>query len=266
LINSALYREPKLLDSIVHRQKKLKSLDDFSITKGMHAVYLTATEFPHAGLDFPIIFVNTGERLPSGKAMISPVALLGLTANENLHLEGSRWTARYLPAFIRRFPFLTAGVQGSAAPGVFVDASWSGFSDTEGEPLFDADGKPTEALTRAIDFLKRFDEEQQRTRMFCARVVELELLKEMQADATLPNGESLKVEGFLTVDEEKLVALPETTVVELHRNGMLMLMHSHLMSLINVRHLVERKAARMTAAGQASVPAAATPGAPPAGP
>jgi hypothetical protein len=247
LINSALYRQPQLLDSNVHRHKKLQPLSDYSITKGMHAVFLTATEFPHAGLDFPIIFVNTGERLADGRAMISPVALLGLVANENLHLDGTRWDARYLPAFIRRFPFLTAGVQGSASPGVFVDASWSGFSDTDGEPLFDADGKPTATLTRAVEFLQRFDEEQQRTRLFCTRIVELELLKEMQADATLPNGEKLKVEGFLTVDEEKLTTLPDATVLELHRSGMLMLVQSHLMSLINVRHLVERKAVRMAA-------------------
>ncbi|HMC16643.1 MAG TPA: SapC family protein, partial [Albitalea sp.] len=90
--------------------------------------------------------------------------------------------------------------------------------------------------------------EQQRTRLFCKRVVELELLKEMQADATLPKGEKLKVEGFLTIDEEKLTTLPDATVLELHRSGMLMLMQSHLMSLINVRHLVERKAVRMAAA------------------
>jgi hypothetical protein len=251
LINSALYRQPQLLDANLHRQKKIKAIEDFSITKGMHAVFLTATEFPHAGLEFPIIFVNTGERLDDGKTMISPVALLGLTANENLHLDGTHWDARYLPAFIRRFPFLTAGVQGSTSPGIFVDASWSGFSDSDGEPLFEADGKPTATLTRAIEFLQRFDEEQQRTRLFCKRIVELELLKEMQADATLPGGEKLKVEGFLTVDEEKLMALPDATVLELHRSGMLMLIQSHLMSLINVRHLVERKAVRMAAGAPA---------------
>jgi hypothetical protein len=248
LINSALYRQPQLLDSNLHRHKKLKAFDDFSVTRGMHAVYLTATEFPHAALDFPIIFVNTGERMPDGKPMISPVALLGISPNENLHLSGTRWDARYLPAFIRRFPFLTAGVQGAASPGVFVDAAWSGFSDTEGEPLFEADGKPTATLQRAIDFLQRFDEEQKRTRLFCTRVVQLEILKEMQADATLPSGESLKVEGFMTVDEEKLAALPDAVALELHRNGMLMLLHAHLVSLANVRHLVERKAVKAAAA------------------
>jgi hypothetical protein len=256
VIHSALYREPQLLDSNLHRHKKLKGVSDMSMTKNMHAVFLTATEFPQAALDFPIIFINTGEKLANGKALISPVALLGLTANENLRLDGGRWDARYVPAFIRRFPFLTARVQGAEAPGVFVDAAFSGFNDTEGEPLFDADGKPTEALKGIITFLQRFDEEQQRTRIFCERLAGLDILKEMQADATMPNGETVKVEGFMIIDEEKLNALPDATVVELHRSGMLMLMQVHLISMSNMRDLMQRKAARLAAEGAS--PATAT--------
>jgi hypothetical protein len=249
VINSALYREPTLLDAKLHRHKKLKWLTEFSVTKQMHAAFLTATEFPQAARDMPIIFINTGERTESGNAMVSPVALLGLTANENLCVgDDGQWIGRYVPAFIRRFPFLTAGVTGSDHPGVFVDAAWSGFNDDDGEPLFDDNGAPTEVLQRALDFLQRFDDEQRRTRAFCQRLVELDVLKEMQADATLPDGQNVKVEGFLVVDEEKLHALPDKTVLELHRNGMLMLMQSHLISMGNVRDLVDRKAARMAAA------------------
>ena len=53
----------------------------------------------------------------------------------------------------------------------------------------------------------------------------------MQADATLPDGQTLTVEGFKLVDEDKLRALPEPIVIELHRNGMLMLMNLHIASL-----------------------------------
>jgi len=84
----------------------------------------------------PVIFISTGERLADGRPMASPVALLGITPHENLRVtpEG-RWDARYVPAFIRRFPFLTAGVKGTQSPGVFVDTAWSGFNDDEGEAL-----------------------------------------------------------------------------------------------------------------------------------
>ena len=246
MINSALYREPQLLDSKLHRHKKVKSLADFSIARNMHAVYLTATEFPSAALDMPVIFISTGERLADGRPMASPVALLGITPHENLRVtpEG-RWDARYVPAFIRRFPFLTAGVKGTQSPGVFVDTAWSGFNDDEGEALFTEQGDPADALKRALDFLSRFDDEQRRTRQFCQRIAELDLFKQMQADVTLPGGQTVKVEGFMSVDEDKLNKLPDATVLELHRNGMLMLLQVHLLSMNNLRDLVDRKAARL---------------------
>jgi hypothetical protein len=245
MIKSALYREPRRLDPAAHRHKKLQAVTDWSVAREMHAVFLAATEFPAAALAFPIIFVHTGERLPDGKPMIAPVALLGLSANENLHVDGAHWEGRYLPAFLRRYPFLTAGAADSEAPAVFVDVSWSGFSDTDGDPLFESDGQPAPALQRTIDFLRQFDAEQQRTRAFCARVLELDVLQEMAADAELPRGETLKVEGFLSVDEDRLNALPDATVLELHRSGMLMLLHAHLVSLGNLKALVERKAMRV---------------------
>jgi hypothetical protein len=258
VINSALYREPVLLDPAHHRALRMGALSDFSITKGMHAVFVTATEFPQAALDLPVVFVQSGERDAAGKASISPIVLLGLSQNENLCLAGTRWDVRYIPAFIRRYPFLTANLRGVNAPGVLIDTAWSGFSTTAGEPLFEADDKPAPALQRAIEFLEMFEREAQRTRAFCARLSELELLKEMKADATLPDGTTMSVDGFFTVDEEKLHKLPDAVVLELHRNGMMMLLQVHLLSLNNLRHLVERKArlAAAAAAPPASEPTA----------
>jgi hypothetical protein len=256
MINSALYREPMLLDAARHRSLKIGTLADFSIAKTMHGVFVAATEIPNAALEYPILFVNTGERDASGKPVMSPIALLGLSQKENLYLDGPRWDARYIPAFIRRYPFLTANLRGVAGPGVMVDSGWSGLSDTEGEPLFEADGQPADALKRAMEFLERFEIEAQRTRGFCLRLQEFDLLKEMKADATLPDGATLSVDGFYAVDEEKLLNLPDLQVLEMHRNGMLTLLNLHLASLNTMRHLVERKAKRAQAT--AAPPATAT--------
>jgi hypothetical protein len=247
LIKSALYRDPQVFDFQQHRHKKLQPLTDYSIAKDMHAVFLAATEFPTAALSLPIIFVHSGESLADGKPMITPIALMGITTNENLYVDGTRWDAAYVPAFIRRFPFLTAGMPESDKAAVFVDASWPGFSDTDGEPLYAADGQPTPVLQRAIEFLQHFDMEQQRTRQFCLKVLELDVLKDMTLSATLHNGQELRIDGLLTVDEDKLNALPDATVVELHRSGMLMLLHVHLASLGNLKLLLDRKARRLGA-------------------
>ncbi len=238
----------------MHRGHRISPLTDFSIAKALHAVFVTATEFSQAALEFAVVFVETGRHDAAGRPMMSPVALLGLTHGENLHVEGGQWAARYIPAYIRRYPFSTASLPGTGRSNVLVDEAWSGFSEQATEPLFEGDDAPAPALRRAIDFLDRFQLESERTQAFCERLVMLGLLKEMKADATLPGGQKLSVDGFHAVDEEKLRALPESTVLELWRNGLLMLIQAHLLSLANIRHLVNRKAARLQAASP--VPAA----------
>ena len=247
MIASALYRRPELLDAQQHRHRRLNELTDWSIAREIHAMFLTATEFTQAALDYPIVFVQTGDKDTKGRAVVSPVVLLGLQPGENLYVDGTKWNARYLPAFVRRYPFFSSPVQGLDRPGVFIDAAWSGFSETEGVPLFEADNAPTPALRNAIDFLERFEAESERTRMFCERVLDLGVLKDMRADVQLLGGRQIAVEGFQAIDEDKLQNLPDKLVVELHRKGLLMLMQVHLLSLANLRHLVQKKTDRILA-------------------
>ena len=244
---SPLYRRPELLDPKRHGKRRIGELTDWSVAATTHAMFVSATEFTQAAIDYPIVFVGAGDRDSKGRERVAPVALLGLAPGENLYVQGTRWDARYTPAFMRRYPFYTAPVQGLEQPGVFVDTAWSGFSETEGEPLFESGDEPAPALKRAIEFLERFEVEAQRTRLFCERLLDLQILKEMRADVTLLDGRKIAVEGFQVVDEEKLQTLPDALVVELHRKGLLMLMQVHLVSLVNLRHLVDRKTQRLLA-------------------
>lgn len=249
-----MYKNLVPLDPTVHGKHKIGVLSEFSVAAGLHSVFCTATEFVHAGLEFPIVFIPAdGDPAANGAKVFAPVALLGVEADENLVLDGERWDARYVPAFIRRYPFITVGQPNSERAEVLIDAGWSGFSTEEGEPLFEADKKPAPALQRALDFLERFDVESQRTRAVCDELVRLDLLRPMKANVQLPDGTSRTVDGFFTVDEDKLRDLPESEVVSLHRQGLLMLINLHIVSLGNLQHLVARKAARMTAAGAATL-------------
>ena len=235
---SALYRAPQALDPARHASLRINALNDWSIAARMHAVFVAVDEWSEAALEFPILFVHSGELDAAGAPVATPVALLGLAQGENLAVEGTRWRSRYVPAFIRRYPFV------SGRGGVLIDSAWSGWSSVEGEPLFDARGRPTPVLQRSLALLARFDAEAQRTRAVCARLAALDLFKPMQADATLPDGRLLTVEGFRVIDEERLQALPDAVVLELHREGLLKAIHLQLASLATMRHLIERKARR----------------------
>jgi len=244
---ASLYRRPELLDVRRHRNRRLQELTDWSVASEVHAMFLAATEFTQAALEYAIVFVPSGEKDTKGRPRVAPVVLLGLEAGENLYVQGTQWDARYRPAFVRRYPFFSAPVQGLDRPGVFVDTAWSGFSETAGVPLFEADDSATPALKNAVEFLERFEAESERTRQFCERVVDLGVLKEMRADVQLPGGKQLTVDGFQAVDEDKLQNLPDKVVVELHRSGLLMLMQVELLSLANMNRLVQLKSDRVLA-------------------
>ena len=245
----ALYRQPTLLNYVTHRHLKLARLADASMADGMHACFLAATEFAMAAREYVIVFAGAEA---DGISRVQPMVLLGVAEGENLFVEGTQWSGRYVPAFIRRYPFWTVKLEGASGPAVMYDAWWRGFSETEGDPLYEAENRPAPRLLEALQFIESFEVEALRTQAFCARLGELGLLREMTASVTLGDGKQLALNGFFTVDEDKVRALPDAVVVELHRNGMLAAIHFHLMSLGNLQALADRKASRMPA------PAAAT--------
>ena len=56
------------------------------------------------------------------------------------------------------------------------------------------------------------------------------------------------VTAALAAAQDKIRAVADVAVVEV-ANGLLMLMQVHLMSIVNIRHLVNKKAARLAAKG-----------------
>jgi hypothetical protein len=250
---NSLYRNPVPLDAELHRHKRLQPLTDYSIANSLHATYVGVDEFGQAALEYVIMFVDAGND-SAGRAQVTPAVLLGVKPGENLMVEGKQWKANYIPAFIRRYPFWTTDTTDPNAASVLVDAGWPGFSDTEGEPLFDTAGVPTTVLREALEFINRFEAEALRAREFCARLVHLDVLRETKADAVLPDGKTLSVKGFYSIEEAALRSLPDTTVLDLHRSGALALMHAHLLSLAHLRPMIERKVLRMTAAAAAVAP------------
>ncbi len=244
---TALYRQPALLDRNQHRGKRIRRLEHFGLASRLNAGFLTAGEFPEAAKEYVIGFVPLPEKDDQGRDEVSPVALFGLRPDENLLVEADgRWSLRYVPAFLRRYPLGFARGDGGQH-NVIVDIGWEGFNDTEGELLIGPDGQATPFLQEMIKFMDTFELEVQRTRVLCRRLVDLGLLKPVQIDVKLPDGSQLGAGGVMVVDEDKLKALPEATATELLRNGILGLLYAHMLSTTNVQRLTERLALRLGA-------------------
>jgi hypothetical protein len=253
LINQNLHRRPTGLDSALHRDLKLKlPVTDWSVANQLNALFVAAVEFIDVCREFPIVFVKAGTE-PDGSDAIAPIAVLGLTQNSNLYVTGDRWRAEYAPAVLRLYPFCIARLDDEKF-AVCYDAAWGGAQASEGQPLFDAQGQPTELLRGVQGQLEALESEIQRTRAVCKRFQELGLLQPMRFDVTLPDGAKHTVDGFMTLDDKKVTALPDDVVGELHRSGLLGLMHLHWASMGNMRRLVDWHVER-SAAAPAAVPA-----------
>jgi len=243
MIDPTLFAEPQALDRVQHRTLRLKAgATRYDRTAGMNALFITAVEFGDVCREYPIVFVDAGQSA-EGQREVAPMAVLGLAQGENLMLgaDGS-WAARYTPALLRGYPLGVAPVDAQSY-AVCVDAKAGALSADEGERLFDDAGEPTPFLNERRQFVEEIEREAQRTRLFGRRLIELDLLRSMRFDATLPDGTKLAVDGFLAVDEDKLGALPDATIVDLHKTGVLALLHAHQISLGLMRALVERRVA-----------------------
>jgi hypothetical protein len=247
VINQNLHLQPAGLDPSVHGKLRLKvPINEWGVASKLNAMFVAAAEFGDTCREFPIVFVNAGKD-EDGKDSVAPIAVFGLSQNDNLFLTGERWRANYMPAVLRMYPFCIARIDAERF-AVCIDTAYKGLNELEGEPLFTPDGQLSELTSSLQKQLEVLEAEIQRTRMVCRRLLELGLLRDMRFDATLPDGRQHTVDGFLTVDEEKMNALPDAEALELHRSGLAGLVHMHWVSMGNMRRLTEWHVERAAAA------------------
>lgn len=245
------YQKPVQLNSDSHKNARLGSLaGNFSFSKETNSIPLAAVEFFDTAREYPIAFTGN-----EGGAQF-PIALVGVRQNENLFVSpDGRWEGRYVPAFVRRYPFVLAEKQEADDFNVYLDEAYPGFGAPDGERLFTDGGEHTPLLKQALEFLSNYQGEIKRTRLFVERLQSLDLLIPRVLEVARPNEQPLVLQGFNVVDEARLAALPDAELLELARSGFLAWVHAHLMSLKNVPVLGERLGVRLGApAQQASAP------------
>ena len=251
--NPPLYGNLVPLDRVAHKNLRLRT--DLLVTSRastQNSLFLTVVEFADACKEYPVVFVRVGDAPGAdGKITVAPLAVTGLKPNTNMFADGDKWKGNYIPAYLRRYPFAMARIEGQDQVAVCFDEQWPGFSQTEGSSLFAADGQPTEFLVNARTFLENFEQEAERTRLICEQIVDTGLLQDMRFEATLPDGEKMEVEGFLAIDEKKLAELPDDKVVQLFRSGILSLIEMHRISMGNMNRLANLHAAAKAEAAKA---------------
>ncbi len=234
-----LYHDPVALDADRHRNLTVApSPGGYRFAATAHSIMLTAVEFAEACRDYPIIFYAADD------GSITPLAMLGFQAAENLFVdETGDWKASYIPAYIRRYPFIPADTGTKEYP-ICIDQKFDGINIAGGQRLFDDNGAPTDYCRQVQAFLYDYQSQPAITSAFTIKLHELGLFRPMDANIQMKDGNQFHLHGLLIVDEESLAKLGDAAVQELFRKGYLGLIYTHLASLKNLARLIDLKATR----------------------
>ncbi len=237
MVSLLFYEKPVALDRERHRGVRIGALTNYRFAARTNSVVVTGAEFVEACKEYPVVLAQTDDRLV-------PVTLLGLRDSENLFVDAEgRWDARYIPAFVRRYPFVLAE-SGASALTVCVDESSQAFDGASGEALFDADGRNTVFLDQVLNFMNAYQSEFRRTEAFVRHLQTLDILTDMSAKVELTDGRSFLLNGLRIVDEAKLMKLDRAKAHALVKTGEIGWVYAHLISLSNMARLTDRISAR----------------------
>ncbi|MFH6786974.1 MULTISPECIES: SapC family protein [Methylobacterium] len=227
------YRSVVPLDRDAHRAWHLAQPQRFDFARDSHIVPALAEEIGAACRHLPIVF------LPESLGPV-PVFLVGAAPGQcALVDENGTWTGRYLPAYLRRYPFILGESEGHE-PLVCVDAETDLVRTAAAPqeagatslPLFTEDGQETPLLQERIRLVADYAEAARRTAAFGRLLQDLKILRPLTIQLQHPlTGEHHTLHGALGVDEATLAALPDDAFARLRREGWLAMVYAHLVSL-----------------------------------
>lgn len=248
--SAPFYTKPEPLNPQEHGALGLKNSDNpFFFGEKQHFVPLLATEFVPASRCFPIIFA--GEEP-------TPLAVMGLSEGENLFYEdGKLRNDIYVPAYMRRYPFITAAEETGQRVVVCIERTSPLIGENAETPFFE-NGELSQYSKDCIQFCENFEMDRARTVQMVARFKALDLFepREMTFTPPVPRGATpptpQKIAAFTAISTDKVNALPAETLVELRDTGYLAAIYAHFASQFNWEPLVGLSLRRRAAAANAN--------------
>lgn len=219
-----------VLDKETHKNLKISPLENLKFAKEMAFVPVLANEVPKVAEMFPVVF--TGDEVPTLVALTS----LG-GPNLAVNSEG-KYIARYVPAFLRKYPFSLGNTKENPDQKVIlINEEAEVFSKTKGKQLFKKDGSQSETLKNTINFLTAYEKDAIVTANAVKVISESGILEEREISVGEGEEKKTLVQGFRVVNREKLNELSDDTLADWVRKGIITLIDAHLKSLENVQTL-----------------------------
>jgi hypothetical protein len=231
------YNDLVPLNSNEHSKWKIKGLDNASFMQSQHAIPITTDEFINAARNYPIVF-SVGDNSV-------PLILMGLNEGVNTFMndEGQFREPAYVPAYVRRYPFMLAKLRPEAEElSLCFDPTANAVGDfKEGDTLFE-DDQPSETTKNILNFCEQFEQAGQRTGQFVQELEKMGLLMDGEVSIQQNGVEKPFIyRGFKMIDEAKLRDLRGDELRKINQNGILPLIYAHLFSLQIMREVFAKQ-------------------------
>ncbi len=231
------YQRPAPISKERHGGKHMKAASSYAFAAATNAVPLVMQEMALAAKSYPIVFT------PGSPT--TPVAVLGVRRQENLFLEDDgRWQAgHYVPAYVRRYPFVFTNSPNSDQLVLCIDEASERLSDTEGTPMYQAN-EPSEDLQTSLKFCEEYQRQLIVTKNFMADLELQDLLVDKEMTFNTATGTSYRLSGFRMIEESRFNELPDGIILDWRERGWLGFIYCHLISTSNLMQIGERAAQR----------------------
>lgn len=225
------YKNPVPLDSKKHTALALKKNFGLHFADHVNAVPINLVEIPQISHFYPIAFS------PDGNA--TPVAILGLRDNENLFVQSDGQWAKdsYVPAYIRRYPFIFSEMPGGDQLSLCIDMNDDVVEEGGEQKIFEANGEPSKLAQNALEFCKSYHAAAQQTIEFSKALAASGLLVDRAVQINLKDNRRINFSGFQIIDEAKLAEMSDKEFLNWRKKGWLTPVYSHLLSGAQWRRL-----------------------------
>ena len=229
------YTLPEPLALAEHKDVKIRAEQDFSFAGGTNTIPITAPEFSMAARHYPIIYI--------GDSLVPAIAV-GLVAGKNLFVkEDGTWEdGFYIPAYVRRYPFILLGKETDERLPLGIDNNGKS-EQQDARPLFNDDGEESEVVKNALSLCEQFHQAYLYTAEMAKEIGDAGIIEDRSIEIELKSGKTANLGSFKAVNEEKIRGLSNEKFIEWREKGFLPGLYFHLQSLTTWQNLISRAAA-----------------------
>lgn len=222
------YSNIKPLSSVEHSGLFYRDDTGYAYAGKVNAVPLTTAEFSKAAGEYVIVFAGENNSL-------TPYVVLGIRDKENVYVdENGNYNSSYIPAFIRRYPFVFTTYDEGKNFTLCIDTESPSLNNEGiGQRLFEQDGKYSDYLSKIISFMTEYQRQFNRTSDFCKKLQEFNLLTPFSAKFESGTMQPQTLTGFYAISRERLKELTDVQLRQLVQSDELELIYNHIQSMVN---------------------------------